>query len=100
VDTVVDVLVNAIDRGLDHPQPINLAYGNRISLLEVINELERVFGRSLEIEKRPLRPSDVPHSQNDPTLLNSIFPDITPVAFSEAIEKTVTWMRSRGNNLD
>lgn len=100
VDTVIDVLVNAIDRGLDHPQPINLAYGNRISLLEVIGELERVFGRTLEIEKRPLRPSDVPHSQNDPTLLNSIFPDVTPVAFSEAVEKTVTWMRSRGNSLD
>ena len=96
VDTVVDTIVNAIDRELDHPQPINLAFGNRISLLEVIGELERIFGRTLEVEQRPRRAADVPHSQNDPTLVNSVFPSIAPASFPEALEKTVEWMRSNG----
>ena len=96
VDTVVDTIVSAIDRELNHPRPINLAFGNRISLLEVIGELERIFGRTLEVEKRPRRAADVPHSQNDPTLLNSVFPSVTPVSFPEALEKTVEWMRSNG----
>jgi len=96
VDTVVDTIVNAIDRELNHPQPINLAFGNRISLLEVIGELERIFGRTLEVEKRPRRVADVPHSQNDPTLVNSVFPSIASTSFPEALEKTVEWMRSNG----
>ena len=96
VDTVVDTIVSAIDRELNHPRPINLAFGNRISLLEVIGELERIFGRTLEVQKRPRRTADVPHSQNDPTLLNSVFPTVTPVSFPEAMEKTVDWMRSNG----
>jgi UDP-glucose 4-epimerase len=96
VDTVVDTIVNSIDRELNHPQPINLAFGNRISLLEVIGELERIFGRNLEVEERPRRAADVPHSQNDPTLLNAVFPNIVPASFPEALEKTVEWMRSNG----
>jgi UDP-glucose 4-epimerase len=96
VDTVVDTIVDAIDRELNHPQPINLAFGNRFSLLEVIDELERIIGRTLEVEHRPRRAADVPHSQNDPTLLNAVFPSISPVSFSEALEKTVEWMRSNG----
>jgi UDP-glucose 4-epimerase len=96
VDTVVDTIVSAIDRELNHPQPINLAFGNRISLLEVIGELERIFGRTLEVEKRPRRAADVPHSQNDPTLVNSVFPSIAPTSFPEALAKTVEWMRSNG----
>jgi len=96
VDTVVDTIVSAIDRELNHPLPINLAFGNRISLLEVIGELERIFGRTLEVQKRPRRTADVPHSQNDPTLLNSVFPTVTPVSFPEALGRTVEWMRSNG----
>jgi len=96
VDTVVDTIVSAIDRELNHPRPINLAFGNRISLLEVIGELERIFGRTLEVQKRPRRTADVPHSQNDPTLLNSVFPTVTPVSFPEALGRTVEWMRSNG----
>ena len=96
VDTVVDTIVNAIDRELNHPQAINLAFGNRMSLLEVIGELERIFGRTLEVQRRPKRAADVAHSQNDPTLLNSVFPSIVPVSFVEALEMTVDWMRTSG----
>jgi UDP-glucose 4-epimerase len=96
VDTVVDTIANAIDREVNHPQAVNLAFGNRISLLEVIGELERIFGRTLEVQRRPKRAADVPHSQNDPTLLNSVFPSIVPDSFPEALEKTVDWMRTSG----
>lgn len=93
VESAVETIVNAMGRELNHPRPINLAFGNRISLLQVIEELERIIGRTLEVERRPRRAADVPHSQNDPTLLNLVFPSIAPVSFSEALEKTVEWMR-------
>jgi UDP-glucose 4-epimerase len=96
VDDVVETIVSAIDGAMNHPQPINLAFGNRISLLEVIAELERIIGRKINVEMRPKRAADVPHSQNDPTLLKSVFPEIEPVPFAEALEKTVEWMRTNG----
>jgi UDP-glucose 4-epimerase len=96
VDTVVETIVNAIDRELNHPQPINLAFGNRVSLLGMIGELEQIFGRTLEVEKRPRRAADVSHSQNDPTLLNAVFPMVAPIPFPEALKKTVEWMRNHG----
>ena len=96
VDDVVETIVSAIDGEMNHPQPINLAFGNRISLLEVIAELERIIGRKINVEMRPRRAADVPHSQNDPTLLKSVFPEIEPVPFAEALEKTVEWMRTNG----
>ena len=96
VDDVVATIVSAIDGEVNHPQPINLAFGNRISLLEVIAELERIVGRKIKVETRPRRAADVPHSQNDPTLLKSVFPEIEPVPFAQALEKTVEWMRTNG----
>jgi len=94
VDDVVETIVSAIDRELNHPQPINLAFGNRISLLEVIAELERIVGRKINVETRPRRAADVPHSQNDPTLFKSVFPEIEPIPFAQALEQTVEWMRT------
>jgi len=96
VDDVIETIVSAVDSGLNHPQPINLAFGNRVSLLEVIAELERIVGRKLRVETRPRRAADVPHSQNEPTLLKSVFPEIEPVPFAQALEQTVEWMRTNG----
>lgn len=93
VDDVVDVLEATITTGLVHPTPINLAFGNRISLNDVHATLERVIGKSLPVEFRPPRDTDVPHSQNDPRLLKELFPSVTPVAFETALAATVEWMR-------
>lgn len=93
VDTVIEIIMEAISRRLDHPRPINLAFGNRMSLLEVIDELEEILGCSIEIERRLRRPADVPHSQNNPALLRALFPAVRPVPFSEALRATVDWMR-------
>ena len=47
VDTVVSVLTDAVRRRVTDPEPVNLAYGSRVSLLELIAALERVVGREL-----------------------------------------------------
>lgn len=93
VDDVVNVLESTITTGLVHPTPINLAFGNRMSLNDVHATLERVIGKSLPVEFRPPRDTDVPHSQNDPRLLKELFPSVKPVAFETALAATVAWMR-------
>lgn len=94
VGTVAEVLVDAAIRQVSHPTPVNLAFGSRIDLLEIIGHLEDILARPLEREHGSNRAGDVPHTQADPTLLRSLFPGVVPVEFRAGIEATVDWWRS------
>lgn len=94
VGTVCEVLATASLRGVTHDGPVNLAYGGRHTLLDVIAELEAILGRSLERDHQPTRAGDVPHSQADSTLLGSLFPEVVPVGLTEGLRATVDWFRS------
>ncbi len=92
VDTVVSTIVDAIARRVTSSDPINLAFGTRTTLLELIAELEQVLGRSLEVEHEPPRPGDVRDSQADNTRLRALFPSITPVPLADGLRVTSNWM--------
>jgi UDP-glucose 4-epimerase len=66
------------------PEPVNLAYGSRVSLLELIAALEEITGHELHhhVESRK---GDVPHSQADRTRLSRMFPDIRPTPLSDGL---------------
>jgi UDP-glucose 4-epimerase len=98
VDTVVGTLVDALARRVSSPEPVNLAFGSRISLLALIAELEQVFGRSLSIEHDPPRAGDVRDSQADTTRLRNLFPDVAPVPLAEGLRSTATWMSRVANS--
>lgn len=91
VDTVVDVLVDALHRRVHHPDPVNLAFGSQVSLLEIISHLEDVMGQSLPVEHLPPRAGDVPRSQADSTTLRALFPGILPKPLREGLTATVEW---------
>lgn len=95
VGTVVDAIADALLRRVTHPEPVNLAFGTRVSLVELIALLEELLGESLKTEAMPSRAGDVRDSQADPATLLSLFPDITPVPFREALSQTIAWFRSR-----
>ncbi len=95
IDTVVSVLVQGFKEKVNHPNPVNLAFGSRITLNECVDEFKAKFP-FLEIKYLPERVGDVKNSQNDPTLLNSIFSGIKPVGFSDALENTVQWFVKHG----
>jgi UDP-glucose 4-epimerase len=94
VGTVTEVIVDAITRGVTHDTPVNLAFGSRTNLLEVIELLRGMIDQPLAVEHVANRPGDVPHSQADNALLRSLFPDVTPVALDDGLTETVAWMRS------
>jgi UDP-glucose 4-epimerase len=71
-----------------------LAFGSRISLLELIAFLEPMIGSPLVIEHVDPRAGDVPHSQADCARLAELFPDVHPVPFTEGLAATVAWFRS------
>ena len=48
VDTVCSVITDALNRRVSDPEPVNLAFGSRTNLLEVIALLEELLGRELK----------------------------------------------------
>ncbi len=98
VDAVVAVIVDALDRRLSWDRPINLAFGERISINEVVTELSQQLATDLHVVHEEPRAGDVRHSQNDPALLRSVFPSAEPVGFSQGISSVIDWMRSSGGD--
>lgn len=91
VGTVAEVLSSAARHATSSPEPVNLAFGTRSSLLEVIGVIEDVLGRPLELRHGEPRAGDVRDSQADNTRLRALFPGMNPVELREGIERTVAW---------
>lgn len=91
VGTVCSVLADAVRRKVCDTRPVNLAFGTRVTLLEVIEILEEELGRSLKRVHSAPRPGDVRDSQADQTKLRQLFPDIQPVPLAEGLRATIGW---------
>jgi UDP-glucose 4-epimerase len=91
VGTVTAVLIDALQRRVTYETAVNLAFGSRVSLLELVSALEAVLGRPLALEHRPERPGDVAHSQADQSLLTSLFPGVTPVPLAQGLQTVTDW---------
>lgn len=91
IDTVVDLLSLSIKNTIIHPEPINLAFGNKISLNTVV-ELLRLKFPNLSVAHDNNRKGDILHSESNPKLLKSLFDGFNPMSFESAIEKTIDWM--------
>jgi UDP-glucose 4-epimerase len=73
---------------------VNLAFGTRTSLLEIVRLIEASIGTHLKKIHNDERVGDVRHSQADNTLLQELFPEIQPVALRDGLEQTVQWLRT------
>lgn len=94
VGSVTGVITEAVRRRVTSTGPVNLAFGSRRTLLDVITELEAILDRPLHAEHTAPRPGDVRDSQADQTRLRALFPDLEPVEFPEGLRATVEWFRS------
>ncbi len=94
VGTVVSVLADAVRRGVTASEPVNLAYGSRVSLLDVISTLEKILGLTLPCEHTAPRVGDIRDSQADNTRLVSLFPHVEPTPLEEGLRATVAWFRT------
>lgn len=95
VGTVAQVLTEAVLRQVVHPDPVNLAFGTRTTLMELVAELGEVLGRPLETAHTEPRAGDVRDSQADNAQLRGLFPDVRPVPLQEGLERTAEWFSSR-----
>lgn len=94
VATVVHVLADALWRGVTADGPVNLAFGSRRAITDVVAELADVVGEELEVVHTAPRSGDVRDSQADDTRLRALFPRAAPVAFRDGLAATVEWFRT------
>jgi len=92
VDSVVSVIRDALERRVSWQRPVNLAFGDRISVNELVTMIGEFFPGGITAEHGPARPGDVRNSRNDPTLLRSIFPDVEPASLQEGLGTVVEWL--------
>lgn len=98
VDDVVEILIEGMKTQLNHPSPINLAFGSRVTLNEVVLALGEHFAE-VKVRYSEDRAGDVKHSQNDPRLLQELFPSIKHREFPEALQKTIEWFAEFGSRI-
>ena len=92
VGTVVSIIKNCILDKVRHPEPVNLAYGNNISLNQVIHLLKNSFP-DLKVKYLSPRDGDVLHSKNDPKLVKSLYPNINVEKFETSLQETINWFK-------
>ena len=92
VGTVVSIIKNCISGKVLHPEPVNLAYGNNISLNQVIHLLKNSFP-DLKVKYFSSRDGDVLHSKNDPKLVKSLYPNVNVEKFETSLQETINWFK-------
>jgi UDP-glucose 4-epimerase len=93
VGTVARVLADAVVGGVTCQAPVNLAFGTRMSILELAHQLAAIMGIPIEISHEPPRSGDVRDSQAAGECLRQLFPSIAPVPMETGLEQTVEWFR-------
>lgn len=94
VGSLVGVIADALARRVTAPGPVNLAFGSRRSLVQVLDDLGEVLGERIERRHEPPRAGDVRHSQAASGRLEALFPEAEAVDFHLGLAETVRWFRT------
>ena len=95
VGTVTGVLTDAVLRRVTSDEPVNLAFGTRVSVLELTRRLATVLGTPVEVRHGPARAGDIRDSQAADERLRRRFPDVAAVSLDDGLRRTVAWFRER-----
>ena len=93
VGTVVSALTQTVLGRVVSADPVNLAFGTRTTLNELIKIIAAQVGDELEVVRSDQRVGDVRHSQASSERLRSLLPALRPIALDQGIAGTVKWFR-------
>ncbi len=77
-------------------QSFNIACGGRISLLDLVDTVNKILGKNVKPKFDPARPGDILHSQADITKAERLLDWKPTVNFPEGIAKTIAWYQRQG----
>jgi nucleoside-diphosphate-sugar epimerase len=72
----------------------NIACGDRITLLMLLDELNSLLGKSIEPHSVETRPGDIKHSRADISKARKLLNYEPQVTFSEGLARTLQWYQS------
>ena len=98
VDTVLDIAITAMNEKVLTEGAVNLAYGHRIFLRDIIKLLEKHFPK-IQVTYKAERLGDVKESQNAPDLLKILFSKVQPKDFETALTETIDWLKEFGESV-
>ena len=73
---------------------VNIACGERYTLLELVAAINRVLGTDIEPTHGPPRPGDVLHSQASIERARKLLGYTPGVGFDEGLQRTVSWFEN------
>lgn len=95
VGDVVEVIAQAVRERVASDSPVNLAFGSRRSLNQLIEKLEEVTGQNVTANYLAPRVGDVRDSQASSELLKSLFQQIPVTPFEDALKTTADWFMAQ-----
>ena len=95
VDDVSEIIRLTIDKGIYNNSPINLAWGNRVTLIDYINLLSTYFNHKLMISYEGKRVGDIKNSSNTSCKVREMYPEFTPTPFHIGISETLNWYKKQ-----
>ncbi len=75
-------------------QAMNLALGQRITLLELVAKINAILGTNIAPQHLPARTGDIKHSRADGSLARHLLAWEPEVDFDEGLRRTVAWYRA------
>jgi UDP-glucose 4-epimerase len=95
VGSVAAVLADAAVRQVAYDRPVNLAFGTRTSILDVVGKIGALLGREIDIIFDPARLGDVRDSQAANHSLTDLFPGHVAVPLERGLQQTIEWFGRR-----
>ncbi len=95
IENVVDANLAAADAPVDCSAVFNVGTGERISLLDLAAQINRVLGSHLMPEHHPPRAGDVRHSLASIEAISHTLGYAPRITLAEGLARTIEWFRSR-----
>lgn len=93
ISNVVSANLLACQREEANGSAMNIACGDRISLLDLVAQINKLLGTNIEPVFEPPRPGDVKHSMADITQIQAKLGYKTIVNFDEGLSRTIEYVK-------
>lgn len=94
VDNVVDETLRACEAGGASGKVFNGGTGARITLNQVVKQLEKIVGKKILVKYEAPRAGDIRDSQADISLARNVLDYSPRVTFNEGLERTWEWYKA------
>ncbi len=94
VEDVNKIILLTMNKLESEMLPINLAFGNPVTLNEIVSIFKEFFPR-LEVTYSDVRKGDIRDSESDPKKLMSYIGDFAPTSLREGLHFTFNWYKKR-----